>query len=65
MRFLEKDNKIQKINENIKTSFDYIIMIYFLRELYHLKAIEVACKFVKSTCPFVNHLIMTYHKHYN
>lgn len=44
----------------------FFFLIFFIkRELYHLKAIEIACKFVKSTCPFVNHLIMTYHKHYN
>ena len=45
--------------------FYFKILIIFQRELYHLKSIEIACKFVKSTCPFVNHLIMTYHKHYN
>ena len=34
-------------------------------ELYHLKAIEIVCKYVKEDCPYINHLITSYHKHYN
>ena len=34
-------------------------------ELYHLKAIELVCKYIPSPCPYVNHLITSYHKHYN
>lgn len=34
-------------------------------EIYHLKAIETVCKFISSPCPYINHLIVSYQKHYN
>ncbi|CAD8182405.1 unnamed protein product [Paramecium pentaurelia] len=36
-----------------------------LSELYHLKAIEIACKHIACSSQYINHLITTYHKHYN
>jgi len=40
-------------------------IFFIIRELYHLKAIEIVCKYVKEDCPYINHLITSYHKHYN
>ena len=36
-----------------------------IREIYHLRAIESACKYIKISCPYINHLITSYYKHYN
>ena len=36
-----------------------------LSEFYHLKAIEIACKNISCSSPYINHLITSYHKHYN
>jgi hypothetical protein len=36
-----------------------------ISELYHLKAIEIACKYITCSSPYINHLITSYHKHYN
>ncbi|KRW98821.1 hypothetical protein PPERSA_10592 [Pseudocohnilembus persalinus] len=34
-------------------------------EIYHLKSIEIVCKYIVSKSPYINHLITSYHKHYN
>jgi len=34
-------------------------------QIFHLKAIEMGCKFIQSKCPYINHLITSYHKHFN
>lgn len=35
-----------------------------ISEFYHLKAIEMACKHIACSTPYINHLITSYHKHY-
>jgi len=34
-------------------------------EAYHLKAIELVCRYITGPCPYINHLITSYQKHYN
>jgi len=36
-----------------------------ISEAYHLTAIELVCKYINGVCPYVNHLIASYQKHYN
>eukprot|EP01017_Pseudomicrothorax_dubius_P023516 TRINITY_DN2510_c0_g1_i12.p1 TRINITY_DN2510_c0_g1~~TRINITY_DN2510_c0_g1_i12.p1 ORF type:complete len:797 (+),score=114.81 TRINITY_DN2510_c0_g1_i12:128-2518(+) len=36
-----------------------------ISEIYHLKSIEIVCKYIPSPCPYINHLISSYQKHYN
>ncbi|CAD8169311.1 unnamed protein product [Paramecium octaurelia] len=36
-----------------------------LSEMYHLKAIEIACRHITTQSPYISHLITSYHKHYN
>jgi len=38
--------------------------VYRASEAYHLKAIEVACRYITGPCPYINHLISSYQKHY-
>jgi len=45
--------------------FIVLFLNKFISEVYHLKAIELVCKYIPSPCPYVNHLITSYHKHYN
>jgi hypothetical protein len=33
-------------------------------EFWHGKALEVACSFLPSECPLVNHIMMSYNKHH-
>ena len=53
------------LSDGMKFAFFFDFILFLTRELYHLKAIEFACKFIKHNCPYVNHLINSYHKHYN
>lgn len=34
-------------------------------EIFHLKAIETVCRYVKESSILVDHLINSYHRHYN
>ncbi|CAD8184074.1 unnamed protein product [Paramecium pentaurelia] len=36
-----------------------------LSDMYHLKAIEIACRHITTQSPYISHLITSYHKHYN
>ena len=79
MRFLEigenkeGNKKAHKeditFNEGYKQSYKYLSfkfsIILSYRESYHLKAIELVCKYINGPCPFINHLITSYQKHYN
>ena len=33
-------------------------------EYFHGKALEIACSFLPSECPLVNHILMSYQKHH-
>jgi len=33
-------------------------------EVFHLKSMEVICRYIKENCVFLNHLVLNYHKHY-
>lgn len=35
-----------------------------MSEIFHLKSIEVVCKYIQENSAFVNHLVLNYHKHY-
>ncbi|CAD8087189.1 unnamed protein product [Paramecium primaurelia] len=59
LRFIELEKaKLQGIKDINTEEFK-------LSELYHLKAIEIACKHIACSSQYINHLITTYHKHYN
>ena len=34
-------------------------------EYWHSKSLEIACKFLPSDCPLVNHIILSYQKHHS
>ncbi|KAL4456125.1 hypothetical protein ABPG74_014086 [Tetrahymena malaccensis] len=34
-------------------------------QIYHLKSIEIVCQHITCKSPYINHLITSYHKHYN
>ncbi|KRX06384.1 hypothetical protein PPERSA_04997 [Pseudocohnilembus persalinus] len=38
---------------------------YKISETYHIKAVEIVCKFITCKSPYINHLVTSYHKHYN
>ena len=38
--------------------------LFKLSELYHLKAIGIMSQNIKSTVPYISHLIKSYDKHY-
>lgn len=38
---------------------------YKTSEIYHLKAIEIVCKHISCKSPYIDHLINSFHKHYN
>ena len=61
IRFIEIEKAKQQgiSDKDIKTDE------FKLSEIYHLKAIEIACKHVMCSSPYINHLITSYHKHYN
>jgi hypothetical protein len=60
-RFIE----IEKAKQQGITDKDIKTEEFRLSELYHLKAIEMACKHISCSSPYINHLITSYHKHYN
>jgi hypothetical protein len=33
-------------------------------ELWHAKSLEVACSFLPSDCPLLNHVLLSYQKHH-
>jgi len=33
-------------------------------ELWHTKSLEVACSFLPSDCPLLNHILLSYQKHH-
>ncbi|CAD8170855.1 unnamed protein product [Paramecium octaurelia] len=59
LRFIELDKAKQQGIKDINTDE------FKLSELYHLKAVEIACKNITCSSPYINHLITSYHKHYN
>ncbi|CAD8183154.1 unnamed protein product [Paramecium octaurelia] len=59
LRFIELEKAKQQGIKEINTEE------FKLSELYHLKAIEIACKHIACSSQYINHLITTYHKHYN
>lgn len=61
LRFVEID-KAKLAGRNDK---DIDTNEFKMSELYHLKAIEIACKNITCSSPYINHLITSYHKHYN
>jgi hypothetical protein len=60
-RFVE----IEKAKLNGTSDKDIRTEEFKISELYHLKAIEIACKYITCPSPYINHLITSYHKHYN
>lgn len=38
--------------------------MFKLSEMYHLKAIDLMAKNIKTTVPYLSHLIKSYDKHY-
>ena len=71
IRFIEIDKyKQQNRAEKDKDSKQQTVIMpqtenYKISEIYHLKAIEIICKHVFAKSPYINHLITSYHKHYN
>lgn len=61
IRFIELDNKDTNLTDEEKKKTKN----YKLSEIYHLKSIEIGCKFITANCPYINHLVTSYHKHYN
>jgi hypothetical protein len=63
MRFIE----MADLKESKKSAKEDLMMNegYRQSESYHLKAIELVCKYINGPCPFINHLITSYQKHYN
>ncbi|CAK83039.1 unnamed protein product (macronuclear) [Paramecium tetraurelia] len=59
LRFIELEKAKQQGTKDFNTEE------FKLSELYHLKAIEIACKHIACSSQYINHLITTYHKHYN
>ena len=56
-----------KVNNNKNTNDKLMVESEDFRksEIYHLKAIEIVCKYITFKSPYINHLITSYHKHYN
>ncbi|KAM3136860.1 hypothetical protein pb186bvf_011119 [Paramecium bursaria] len=61
LRFVELD----KAKQMGVSDSDIQTEEFKLSEFYHLKAIEIACKNISCSSPYINHLITSYHKHYN
>ncbi|CAD8088982.1 unnamed protein product [Paramecium sonneborni] len=59
LRFIELEKAKQQGIKEINTEE------FKLSELYHLKSVEIACKHITCSSQYINHLITTYHKHYN
>lgn len=38
--------------------------MFMMSELYHLRAIHIIAQNIKSTVPYISHLIKSYDKHY-
>lgn len=53
MRFIEGSSRIAPASEMKKS------------EVFHLKAIETVCKYIKGSSLYVDHLISSYHRHYH
>ena len=34
-------------------------------EFWHAKALEIACSFLPSECPLLNHILLSYQKHHD
>ena len=61
IRFLKAEEEGPKNeSEDPKTSESHQ-----MSEAYHLGAIELVCKYISGSCPYLNHLIISYQKHYN
>jgi len=63
MRFMEMEKiKAKKgiLNNDKKIELDPKSEIFLKSELFHLKSIEIVCKFITCKSPFVNHLIASY-----
>lgn len=64
IRFLEmEDLKKQQFTNKYKQQNSQEQKLR-ISEVYHLKAIEIACKFVACKSPYIDHLVQSYHKHY-
>lgn len=59
-----KPPKIPLIVPRIIFDREILLLLISYREAYHLKAIEVACRYITGPCPYINHLISSYQKHY-
>jgi len=60
MRFLNiQEEKKNPIKENVGKTARFLES-----EVFHLKAIELVCRYIPSPCPYVNHLISSFNKHY-
>ena len=35
------------------------------QEYWHVKALEISCKFLPSECPLFNHILLSYSKHHD
>ncbi|EGR31517.1 hypothetical protein IMG5_107360 [Ichthyophthirius multifiliis] len=69
IRFIELDKYKNQNNDNNNTLEKQQIKInseqYRQSETYHLKSIEIVCLAITCQSPYINHLINSYHKHYN
>jgi hypothetical protein len=65
LRFIEID-RLKHTSQAYGNSVDKYVQSeeYKTSEVFHLKAIEVICKFIKQNSVYVNHLVNSYHKHY-
>jgi len=64
MRFLNKklESKKDKKSLKLQTSLDSFTNknLLYNSEIYHLKAIEIACRYIPGVCPYVNHLLTSF-----
>lgn len=55
-------SNIQTINK--KYGYEEKSEMFKISELYHLKAINIMAQNIKTTVPYISHLIKSYDKHY-
>jgi hypothetical protein len=48
------------MTQSLKEKNRKVLLCNFLREYWHGKSLEVACSFLPSECPLVNHIMTSY-----